>query len=129
MTNFQNGKIFQLFEGHSGQFLYGATCINQLSTLLATYRYRNRKGQLKKTYVSEILNCGKAKIKLVEMFPCDSNDELQARLEMYIQEYDCINKNGFKKPKITAKKFKSLKTNRLIKNLVEPLPPNLTIEF
>ena len=25
MTNFQNGKIFQLFEGHSGQFLYGTT--------------------------------------------------------------------------------------------------------
>ncbi len=99
MTNYQNGKIYKI-EDVGGNLCYiGSTTKLYLSHRMATHRGDYRQwlaGKGNKITVMDIFekygveNC---KIVLIELYPCDSKDELHKREAHYITTTECVNKN------------------------------------
>ena len=94
---YQNGKIYKIVDvGYNEQY-FGSTTV-ELSTRMARHRarYREYNKTQKSFYTSFILfdkygieNC---KIELVEIYPCDSKDELTRKEGQWIKNEDCVNK-------------------------------------
>jgi len=92
MPNYQNGKIYKIWCGDD--IYYGST-----TRTLAQRMTKHREGfrHTKKMKCSSSLlfekygleNC---KIELVELFPCQSNEELNAREGFYVRNNACLNK-------------------------------------
>ena len=93
MVNYQNGKIYKIV---SGDLTYiGSTCEPTLARRMATHKgdyrvYLNGK----RDYVTsfKLLENGNAEIFLLELFPCNSKDELHARERYHIENNECVNK-------------------------------------
>jgi hypothetical protein len=92
MPDYQNGKIYMIWCGDDKY--YGST-IRTLSARMSKHRYIHKQASGKKTSACVIFdkhgtdNC---KIELVELFPCHSKDELEAREGFYIRNNNCVNK-------------------------------------
>ena len=94
---YQHGKIYKIVDvGYNEQY-FGSTTV-ELSTRMARHRarYREYNKTQKSFYSSFILfdkygieNC---KIELVEIYPCDSKDELTRKEGQWIKNEDCVNK-------------------------------------
>ena len=94
---YQNGKIYKIVDvGYNEQY-FGSTTV-ELSTRMSRHRakYREYNKTQKSFYSSFILfdkygieNC---KIELVEIYPCDSKDELTRKEGQWIKNVDCVNK-------------------------------------
>ena len=94
---YRNAKIYKIVDvGYNEQY-FGSTTV-ELSKRMT--RHRNRYRQYKKvgqfSYTSFLLfdkygieNC---KIELVEMYPCDSKEELNRREGHWIKNQECVNK-------------------------------------
>ena len=96
--NFQNGKIYQI-TSHCGDKIYiGSTTKKYLSQRM--YKHRSHYKQWKQNKAGNITvfelfheygleNC---QILLLELYPCNSNDELTSREGHYIRTMECVNK-------------------------------------
>jgi hypothetical protein len=86
MVNYQNGKIYKIESLSSGKVYYGSTT-QVLSKRMVGHRASSNGAKSK-----EVIQCGDARIILVENFGCNSKEELQAREADYIRNNDCVNR-------------------------------------
>ena len=95
MSNkYQNAKIYKIIGGDMCYF--GSTTQKYLSQRLAVHKYHKKlvlNGNNKLNCSShQILDFPDCQITLVELFPCQSKDELIARERYWIENNQCINK-------------------------------------
>jgi len=100
--DYKNGKIYKIepVNGDDGDIYIGSTTKKYLSQRMTAHKYSYT--QWKKnnilTNISSfnlfdkygVENC---KITLLEIYSCESNDELKAKEAEYIKLYNCVNKN------------------------------------
>ena len=82
---YSNAKIYKITGG--GLTYYGSTVQKYLSK-----RMSHHKSSANKTSSKQIVNFPDCCIILVEVFPCNSKDELRARERYYIENNECVNK-------------------------------------
>lgn len=99
MVNYNNGKIYKIVSDNTDKIYIGSTTKKYLSHRLKDHKYRYIKyeNRIKEYhYISsfEIIKFNDARIVLIELYPCNSKDELRAREEYYRQMYKdvCVNK-------------------------------------
>jgi hypothetical protein len=96
MSNYQLGKIYKITSDQTDKIYVGSTTRVRLSERMSEHRRdsikENRAG--KNVSSKEIMKYGDAKIILIETYPCNSKDELNAREQYYIELYKtvCVNK-------------------------------------
>jgi len=73
MNKYQNGKIYTIRSPHTEKFYIGSTC----QTLCKRFYKHNHDTQNLSSH--KIINLGDAYIELLELFPCNSKDELNKR--------------------------------------------------
>ena len=96
MTNnkYENGKIYRIVCNITGLQYYGSTCATLEKRLIGhknDYNYRMNENASNMTSFKIIEN-GNYEILLVELFPCNSKDELLKREGFYIKNNVCVNK-------------------------------------
>lgn len=94
MVNYQLGKIYKIVCKTTGQQYIGSTCEPTLARRLAGHRgayNQYLKGNTKYTTSFIILEQGNYEIILIELYPCDSCDELFSREKYHIQTSECVN--------------------------------------
>jgi hypothetical protein len=96
MPNYQNGKIYMI-ESLEGDCKYYGSTVDTLSRRLAQHRTSIKVG--KPISSQKVLKYSDARILLVELFPCNSKMELEAKEAIYIRNNDCVNKNIPQRPK------------------------------
>jgi hypothetical protein len=90
MPNYQHGKIYMI-ESISNNCRYYGSTVDTLSRRLAKHRNDIKRG--KNPSSKKVLKYSDARILLVELFPCNSKMELEAKEAIYIRSNDCVNKN------------------------------------
>jgi len=89
MVNYQKGKIYKIISPHTEKCYVGSTTKDRLSNRLAGHRSDFKMG--KNMSSKYILELGDYEIVLLELYPCNSKDELHARERYYIENLDCVN--------------------------------------
>ncbi|NDG33514.1 hypothetical protein EB118_26100 [bacterium] len=101
MPNYQQGKIYKIIPTNTDDDIcyIGSTTRPRLCQRMEQHRskYKYLKGGVKTSNVSSytlfdrygVENCI---IELIEMFPCNSKDELHGREGMHIRSLNCVNK-------------------------------------
>jgi hypothetical protein len=89
--DFQKGKIYMIWAGD--ERYYGSTC-DTLSKRMVGHRkkYKENPGATTAHKLFDIYGLENCKIELVEEFPCNSKQELEAREGFYIRGNECVNK-------------------------------------
>lgn len=111
MPNYQNGKIYKLISDHTNKIYIGSTQLNYLSSRMSQHRdyYKNYKiGKFSYMTSFDIMEYGDTKIILLENYPCNSINELNARERYYIETMECVNKII---PGRTKKEYRSVRIN------------------
>ena len=90
MTNYQNGKIYKIESLIGDCVYYGSTVQKYLSDRLSGHRYGMKNN--KQCSSSKVLQYEDAQIYLVELYPCNSKNELHMREGYYIKHNECVNK-------------------------------------
>jgi hypothetical protein len=95
-NKYQRGKIYKIIDNTNGNQYIGSTCEKTLSHRLAkhvgSYKcYLNGKSNYVSSY--DILANVDYDIILIELYPCNSKDELLARERYYKDTLICVNKN------------------------------------
>jgi GIY-YIG catalytic domain len=105
--DYSNGKVYKLVCNKTGMVYIGSTTKDFLSQRLASHRQDyNKYLKNKHGYMSsfEIIKNDNYYITLLELWPCNSKDELLAKERQWFDKYpDCIN---IARPKATAKERK-----------------------
>jgi len=105
--SYQRGKIYKIVCNTTGLIYYGSTIEPTLARRLATHKgiYNSWKKGARKNIITsfKILENNNYEIVLVELYPCNSKDELHKRERFYIENNECVNKNI---PKRTACEYK-----------------------
>ena len=97
MPNYQNSKIYKIVDNTNNNIYIGSTTKPLLSQRLAQHCYSYKswiKGYGRKFTSYDIIVNGNYDIVLLELYPCNSKDELYAREKYYIQNNNCVNKNN-----------------------------------
>jgi len=94
ISSYETGKIYKLVNDETDDVYYGST-IQTLQKRFTDHngsynKYLNVKCAYMTSY--EIVKYSSCKIILVENFPCNSKEELEARERYYIEKYKCVNK-------------------------------------
>jgi hypothetical protein len=95
MVNYQQGKIYKIIDNTNGNVYIGSTCKATLAQRLSQHnasfkRYAEK--SVGNNYASyDILKNGDYKIILIELYPCDTKDQLRAREQYWIENTECIN--------------------------------------
>ena len=93
--NYQLGKIYKIESNQCEQVYVGST-VQPLHVRFGGHKVKYKRylsGKEKyATSSSKLLEYDDAKIYLIEKFPCDSKEELNARERYWIKELDCVNK-------------------------------------
>ena len=88
MTNYKNGKIYKIT---SGDKLYIGSTTQSLSQRLGGHKSSKKHGGHCSSF--EIINNTDCQITLIELYPCNSREELLARERYHIDKNpQCINK-------------------------------------
>ena len=93
MVNYQEGKVYMVwYEGKEERY-YGSTT-NRLSTRLSQHKTHYKTGNTKCSLFALFHKYGTelAKIELVEAFPCDNRNELEAREGFHLRNNTHINR-------------------------------------
>ena len=96
-NKYQHGKIYRITDNSYTLFYYGST-VQELSARMSGHRRDYQcfiNGKYHKVSVFDIFDefgTDSCKIELVELFPCDSKDELRKREGYHIQNNECVNK-------------------------------------
>ena len=108
MVNYQLGKIYKIVDNTNGNIYIGSTCEPNLSRRLlkhiSTYK-RHLEGKVTYTTSYQIIANNDYNIILLELYPCNSKDELHARERYYIESLKCVNKQY---PGRTPKEYREL---------------------
>ena len=102
MKDYAFGKIYKIIDNTSPMFYIGSTTYPKLSQRLAKHRQHLRdyeKGYGKYTASFEILNNDDYKIILLENYPCNNIDELNAQEQIWLDKLMCddlVNKQNAK---------------------------------
>ena len=106
MGDYSNGKIYKIVG--DGLTYYGAT----VHSLHEAFQQHH---SLHRNYIcsQEVIITGKAEIVLVENFPCNTDIELTARKNYYIETNECVNK----KPKM-SKEYKTKYNDNITKQFI-----------
>ena len=94
MVNYQNGKIYKITSFFTDIIYIGSTC-NPLYKRHHQHKYDYKSynnGNYHYTTSFDIIKHGDSDIQLIELFPCNSKEELHAREAFYIKQLDCVNK-------------------------------------
>lgn len=96
-NRYANGKIYKIVSEKSDKVYIGSTCKKLLSQRLAGHKndYKRWKAGRKHKMTSfDLIELGDVSIILLELFPCNTKDELLSRERHYIELYknDMINK-------------------------------------
>ena len=87
MVGYENGKIYKIWSPCTDKIYIGAT-----ASPLHKKMYEHRKNQNCCTH--QILVYDDCIIKLIEYYPCENKQQLNAREQYYIgQELNCLNKD------------------------------------
>ncbi len=95
MVNYQNGKVYKII---AGDLIYVGSTVKQLSNRMSSHRtaYRRYKQGKRPGMTSFVLfdkhGLENAKIVLLELYPCNSKEQLLMKEQEYIDKLDCINK-------------------------------------
>ena len=94
-TNYQLSKVYQIVCLTTGQKYVGSTTQKTLAERLAGHVrsfkcWKNGKSNFVTSFT--ILEQGNYQIELLEAYPCNSKDELNAREGHYIRTIECVNK-------------------------------------
>ena len=98
MVNYQNGKIYKIEDVGGNMCYIGSTTKDFLSKRMAEHRnvytcYKNGKnGKFTVFNIFEKYGVENCRIVLIELFPCDTKDELTGRESHYIRTVECVNK-------------------------------------
>ncbi len=89
MPDYSKGKIYRFT---AGDLTYYGSTTQPLYARMGVHRDDFKKG---KSYASCVVlqQDPKAKIVLVEDFPCENREQLNAREQHFIETYPCVNKN------------------------------------
>jgi hypothetical protein len=95
MPDYSNGKIYKIVCNITNECYIGSTCEPILARRLAghvkSYKcWLNGKYHYVTSY--KIIANGNYDIVLIELFPCDTKDQLHARESHYTQTIQCVNK-------------------------------------
>jgi hypothetical protein len=93
--NYQNGKIYKIFSYQTDSIYVGSTAQPRLCNRMAQHKvkYNNYLKNHKNRYDSfEILKYDDAKIELIELYPCNTREELTAREGYWIRQLKYVNK-------------------------------------
>jgi hypothetical protein len=95
MPDYSNGKIYKIVCNITNECYIGSTCEPILARRLAGHvskykSYLNGKYHYVTSY--KIIANGNYDIVLIELFPCDTKDQLHARESHYTQTIQCVNK-------------------------------------
>jgi len=89
-NSYQNGKIYKITSSQTDLIYVGST-IQSLDE-----RFKKHKNNFKNNNSSitskEILKYDDAKIELIELYPCNSQEELYKREGVYIKTLNCVNR-------------------------------------
>jgi hypothetical protein len=111
MPDYQLAKIYMLTCDNPDFVYYGSTTQRLLCDRLSGHKYEFKNNKLFCT--SKLLfEVGNVKIELVENFPCNDKNELNAREAHYIRNNKCVNKCI---PGRTDKEYKQDNKNRISK--------------
>jgi hypothetical protein len=102
INKYQGGKIYKIVCRVTNLVYIGSTTEKYLSDRLKGHRSKF-KTKLGNITSFKVLESGDYYIELVELFPCNSKDELLVRERYYFDVIDCVNKL---KPKITIEEEK-----------------------
>lgn len=106
MPDYQQGKIYKIVCNVTGKVYYGSTIEPTLARRLSKHKtHFNQYKQEICNYITsfEILTNDNYSIVLVELYPCNSRDELLMRERYWIENNECIN---IKCPKLTQHEIK-----------------------
>ena len=94
MVNYQNGKIYRIDCLTTGKVYIGSTTKKTVAQRLAEHvnDFKKRKNGIRHLTSFQIIEQGNYKITLIELYPCNSKDELTSREGHYIRTMDCVNK-------------------------------------
>ena len=128
MVNYQNGKIYKIEDIGCNECYIGSTTKQYLSYRMSEHRSAYIKWAIKKKQkntVYEIFekwgveNC---RIVLVELFPCETKDELSKREAHFIKTSQCVNKYI---PCRTDKEYREDNRTSLLKKKIDYYHANL----
>ena len=89
MVNYQKSKIYKIISPHTDKCYVGSTTKDRLSNRLAGHRSDLKTGiAITSKYILEL---GDYEIVLLELYPCNSKDELHMRERHYMETLDCVN--------------------------------------
>ena len=89
MVDYSNGKIYKIWSAQTERIYVGSTT-QSLSKRMAAHRYDMKINR--NTSSKIILAYPDARIELIESFPCNNSDELNAREGYWIRSENCVNK-------------------------------------
>ena len=89
MVNYQEGKIYKICCNVTGECYYGST-----TQTLAQRMGKHKRNTTNLLGAKAIISRGSFDISLVEVYPCDSKEELHKRERFYIENNSCINKHA-----------------------------------
>jgi hypothetical protein len=93
--DYANGKIYRIDCLNTNEVYIGSTCQPTLAKRLAQHVAQIKYWKEKKTNFKtsfSIIERGNYKISLIELFPCNTKDELSAQEGFYIRNIKCVNK-------------------------------------
>jgi hypothetical protein len=114
-NKYQRGKIYKIVCNKSNLIYIGSTIEKYLSNRLKRHRLDYRKflnGKHRFITSFKILENDDYYIELIELFPCNSKDELLVRERYYFDNIECINKQ---KPSWTLEEKKECQKRSVIK--------------
>ena len=88
-SKYLRGKIYKLISNHTADVYFGSTIEEQLTNRLSKHRGHYKMWLTGKYYYLssyELVKYDDCKIILIEIFPCNSKDELCAREQYYIEK-------------------------------------------
>jgi hypothetical protein len=94
MPDYQLAKIYKIVCNITNECDIGSTCEPILARRLAGHVAKYKcylKGKCNNTTSYKIIANGNYNIVLIELFPCDSKDQLHARESHYTQTIQCVN--------------------------------------
>jgi len=94
MVNYSNSKIYKIVDMTNDNIYIGSTT-QKLSTRLASHRRKYKdylNGNYDFTRSFDIIKNGNFRIELIELFPCETKEELHAREGALIRNSVCVNK-------------------------------------
>ena len=94
MVNYNEGKIYKIVCNITGLVYIGSTTKKRLCDRLSNHKsHYKRHLEGKSSYITsfKVLENGCYEIILLELYPCNSKDELHSRERFYVESLECVN--------------------------------------